>query len=319
MKLNRFVCLCSLILSVACVLFSVTGCEKEKNTVTEGKTYIYYVNKSETKLVPKEFKFKSDDPNEQIEECVKHLKLNTDNVEIVKAIPNEVTLKDYSMEDGVLSMMFDGDYMSMSRSREVLTRAAIVLTMTQIEKVSCVSFSVDGHPLTKENGEVYGNMSARDFADNLDKNQNNSHEDDFTIYFANSKGYALVPYKFKAEYGNNVSKEQFIINKLIEGPGEEPGYIRTMSENVTVISVKTMDNVCYVTFSENILTEQVTVPDELVIYSIVNSLSEISYIHKVQIIVVNEVDAVYHGTIPLSDPFSRNLDYVEKTEKKDEK
>ncbi|MBE5959267.1 MAG: hypothetical protein E7254_10470 [Lachnospiraceae bacterium] len=314
MTINRFVCLWSLILCMVCVFVSTTGCDKDTDSYKKNATYIYYVDKTETKLVPREYKVKAKNSKKQVEEVIGKLQLNTDNVDIVKAIPSEVTLKDYTLEDGVLSMAFSTDYLSMNRAREVLTRAAIVLTLTQLENVSYVSISVDGQPLTKSTGEVYGNMSAVDFADNLDNNQNGNHKDDFTIYFANSQGTKLVPFKFNADYGLNMSKEQFIINKLIEGPGEKQGYIRTLSENVNVVSVKTMDNICYVTFAENFLTEQVTVPDELVIYSIVNSLSELSYIHKVQVIVIGEVGATYHGTISLADAFTRNLDYVEKND-----
>lgn len=306
-----------LLTCIMCVVFlaqSLSGCQKENGTIEEGKTYIYYTDKKITKLVPEEYKIKADDEDGKVEELLKELQLNTDNVEILKAIPNGVEVSDYELEDGVLSLSFNVEYLSMSKPQEILTRAAVVFTMTQLPEVSYVSISVAGQPLTKSGGEVVGNMQASDFADNLDNNKEVSNTSVFTIYYANLLGTALLPYTFEAEYGSNISREQFIINKLLEGPGEEEGYLRTISNNVQVVNVQTIDNICYVTFGENFLTEQVSVPEHLVIYSIVNSLSEISYIHRVQIVVNGVADATYHGTVSLAEPFTRNLDYVEKEE-----
>lgn len=303
---------------IMCVAVTFLGCDKNKGEVEEGKTYIYYIDKKISKLIPKEYELNAKDEKKQVEELLGQLRQNTDDVEMTKAIPNEVGVEDYYLEDGVLSIMFDTDYASMKKPQEVLTRAAVVLTMTQLDAISYVSFSIAGQPLAGSDGEAVGNMQASDFADNLDSNKIINNTEDFTIYFANQQGTQLAAYDFEAEYGSNMSREQFIINKLIEGPAEEEGYVRTISANVQVVSVMSMDNICYVTFGENFLTEPSSVPDDLVIYSIVNSLSEISYIHKVQISVNGQTDAVYHGTISLSEPFTRNLDFVEKSEEKSE-
>lgn len=304
----------SFLLCISLIIMSFTGCGNETGEIKEGKNYIYYIDKKISKLVPKEYKINAKIENEQVEELLKQLRLNTDDVEISKAIPDGVGIDDYYLEDGVLSIYFDANYSSMEKAQEVLTRAAVVLTMSQLDGVSYVSFSVAGQPLAQSNGEAVGNMQAADFADNLDSNRIVNNIGNFTIYFANQQGTKLVKYDFEAEYGSNMSREQFIVNKLIEGPGEEEGYVRTIPGNVEVVSVMSMDNICYVTFGENFLTEPAGVSDDLIIYSIVNSLSEIPYIHKVQIAVNGHTDAIYHGAISLSEPFSRNLDYVEKSE-----
>ncbi|MBR3646618.1 MAG: GerMN domain-containing protein, partial [Lachnospiraceae bacterium] len=121
-------------------------------------------------------------------------------------------------------------------------------------------------------------------------------------------------YESKKEYNSATSKEQVIVNMLIEGPGEQEGYTRTVPANVEVVRVVTMDNVCYVTLGENFQTETTFVQDELVIYSIVNSLSELPYIHKVQISITGENGTKYHNKISLDEAFVRNLDYVEASE-----
>lgn len=312
-KSKKFIRL-ALFLCVVLMITSLTGCNSDNEGIEEGKTYIYYVDKDIKKIVPKEYEIKSQSEDEKLEELLEQLKLNTEDIDIIKAIPDEVRVDDYYLDDGVLVISFNSGYTSMKKEREVLTRAAIVMTLTQLSNISYVSFSVSGVPLAMSNGEIIGNMQASDFADNLNSNKRVYNTEKFTIYFANQSGSKLVKYDFEAEYSNDMSREQVVLNKLISGPGEEEGYTRTLPSNVQIVSVMTMDNICYITFGENFLTEAANVSDDLVIYSIVNSLSEMSYIHKVQISVNGQVDAIYHGTISLAEPFTRNLDYIEKSE-----
>lgn len=311
---NRVLRMFALLLCAVLMAMPLTGCDSDNEGIEEGKTYVYYVDKDIKKIVPKEYEIKAEGAEEQLDELLDRLKLNTDDIDVIKAIPDEVKVEDYYLDDGVLSISFSSDYTAMKKEREVLSRAAIVMTMTQLSNVSYVAFSISGVPLAMSNGEAIGNMQASDFADNLNSNKQVYNTEKFTIYFANQAGSKLVKYDFEAEYGNDMSREQVILNKLIAGPGEEEGYTRTLPSNLQIVSVMTMDNICYITFGENFLTEAATVPDDLVIYSIVNSLSEMSYIHKVQISVNGQVDAIYHGTISLAEPFTRNLDYIEKLE-----
>jgi germination protein M len=115
-----------------------------------------------------------------------------------------------------------------------------------------------------------------------------------------------------AKYGEK-SKEVFIVEQLIKGP-KEKGYTATLSSKIKIINVMTANNICYVDFDESFLTEQSSVSNTLVIYSIVNSLSELNEIHKVQISVKGDATLNYHDEISLAEPFIRNLDLIETAE-----
>ena len=58
------------------------------------------------------------------------------------------------------------EYKKLSPSSEVLVRAAIVRTMTQLEGISYVSVTVGGESLTDSLGNVVGPMTADLFIDN---------------------------------------------------------------------------------------------------------------------------------------------------------
>ena len=117
-------------------------------------------------------------------------------------------------------------------------------------------------------------------------------------------------------YTGEESKEEFIVKRLIEGP-DEKGYNRIFPKDIKLISVMTTDNICYVNFDSNFLTEQIVGSPELAIYSIVNSLSELNYVHKVQIMVNGNTNVSFKG-VKLDNAFIRNLDYIENETKEGE-
>jgi len=314
-RLYKYSRLMSLFLSFI-IAITFSGCDSnndsDKNQEMEG--YVYYINKGVTKIVQEEYEFASSDENDRIEELVEQLNMNTADVDVTKAIPDGVKVMNYSLEEGIFTIDFNSEYLEMSKTQEVLTRAAVVLTMTQLEGIGQVAFTVAGEGIKNSTGAAVGYMDATDFADNLDSNKTVYNTETFTIYFSNTAGTQLVPYVFEGEYSSNVSKEQYILNKLIEGPGDSEGYVRTVPETAKVSNVYINYNTCYVVLEESFLTAQTSVPDDIVIYSIVNSLSEIPYISQVHIRIKGAPDNMYHGTISLDEPFTMNLDIIAKEE-----
>jgi germination protein M len=102
--------------------------------------------------------------------------------------------------------------------------------------------------------------------------------------------------------------ETYVIKELIDGPKEQ-GYNRTLSEDTTLVSAVTTDGTCYVTFGENFEQLNAGINTQLTIYSIVNSLSELSYITKVRISINGNTADTYNG-VSLDQAFSRNLDIL---------
>lgn len=87
-------------------------------------------------------------------------------MEYRKPIPNDVEITKYSLDGALLTIYFDVDYLNMKEVEEVLCRAAVVRTMTQISGIDCVSFYVDEKPLTDVNGKMVGTMYAESFVEN---------------------------------------------------------------------------------------------------------------------------------------------------------
>ena len=198
----------------------------------------------------------------------------------------------------------------------MLIRAAVVLTLTQIESVDYVAFTVNDSALTRRDGTIIGNMQATDFVDNYGSDNNIVFSTRFILYYGNEDSSNLKECDVMENYTGEESKEEFIVKRLIEGP-DEKGYNRIFPKDVKLISVMTTDNICYVNFDSNFLTEQIVGSPELAIYSIVNSLSELNYVHKVQIMVNGNTNVSFKG-VKLDNAFIRNLDYIENETKEGE-
>ena len=198
----------------------------------------------------------------------------------------------------------------------MLIRAAVVLTLTQIESVDYVAFTVNDSALTRRDGTIIGNMQATDFVDNYGSDNNIVFSTRFILYYGNEDSSNLKECDVMENYTGEESKEEFIVKRLIEGP-DEKGYNRIFPKDIKLISVMTTDNICYVNFDSNFLTEQIVGSPELAIYSIVNSLSELNYVHKVQIMVNGNTNVSFKG-VKLDNAFIRNLDYIENETKEGE-
>ena len=100
--------------------------------------------------------------------------------------------------------------------------------------------------------------------------------------------------------------ERFIVEELILGPsGKVEGLYPTINPETKILGVTTQDGVCYVNFDSGFLTSVNNVQAETAIYSIVNSLTELGNVTKVQILVGGEVPAGYEKSV-----YERNLEYV---------
>ncbi len=304
-KISRIL---SLILILAMTI-SLFGCGEDKKDETSGM-YVYYINKAGDELTKEEFRVKSDNVNSQITDLLDALSKDGDDKENKAAVPESVIVNGFKLENGIITVDFNSEYNQLENQREVMCRAAVVLTLIQINAVDGIAFTVDDKPYEKVTGTKLGVMDASSFVSMLRGGDDQFARADFLLYFGNEEGSKLKKYELKnANYGNK-TKEEFIVDKLISGPNKD-GYTATLNKNIKLRSVSTSNNICYVDFDRSFLTERSGVLDEVCIYSIVNSLCELNDIHEVQITVNKNSDIVYHKKISLSEPLIRNLDLVE--------
>ena len=300
------------LLAFLCMLL-LAGCSNGKET---SKYNIEYLNKDKTGIAEMPYDASATTTDALIEEFFAALSSDPDNVEYRKPIPNDVEITKYSLDGALLTIYFDVDYLNMKEVEEVLCRAAVVRTMTQISGIDCVSFYVDEKPLTDVNGKMVGTMYAESFVENPGEQINTIQNTNLTLYFSNQAGDGLVKETRRVHYSSNISLEKLIMEQLLEGP-ESKNARSAIPSGTKLMSVSLVDGVFYVSFDENFKHQDYSVNEAIVIYSIVDSLSELSSISKVQISVNGDTSGVYRDSFKLADMYDRNLDYIAKTTESD--
>ncbi|MBD5485486.1 MAG: GerMN domain-containing protein [Lachnospiraceae bacterium] len=276
-----------------------------------GKVYnIYYVDNDETKTLAREYVSETEESQELLVELLGQLGEIPSKFEYKAPLASGFGLIGYTIDNGQITMNFDEHYKEMDRVREVLMRAAIVRTVTQVSEINYVSFMVQGEPLTDSSGNAIGTMSADLFIDNAGNEINAYEKVNLHLYFANEDGSGLVEENRRnVVYSSNISLEKLVVEKLIEGPMAEGAY-PTVNPETKVISVTIKDGICYVNLNEDFLNQPYNVSAEVTIYSLTNSLVELSNVNKVQISINGEANVAYRENVALSSVFERNLDLL---------
>ncbi|SHO51267.1 GerMN domain-containing protein [Anaerocolumna xylanovorans] len=300
----------SLALTFLVLLFGVLatgGCsERGKDSAkNQNGPFVYCIDQAETKIVQVNYTPKSKTKEDLVKEYLEALSVEPDDITLKRAIPDGLYVEKAVFSESGLSLKFNSAYNNLTGITEVLARACIIKTLCQIEGVDDVSFYVGGSPLTGLNGNPIGFKNEKDFIDG------SSAEDVYiTVYFANEKGNKLVPSDLKVSYDGNMQPiEKTIIGALMEGP-VEANMKKCIPDGTRLLKVTTKDGICYVDFNENFLNKVEGVKAEVVLYSVINSLDELSTVNKVQFTINGSTKKTFQEDIPFDGLFERNLDLI---------
>ena len=297
-----------LIIMTALFLLLFAGCDSSGEE-TDSRYHAYYLNKEKTKIVTEPYEPKHTDTSAMIEEMIGLISTDAGSVEYRKPLPDTVHIMDYTYDGSCLSLYFDEAYATMEVAEEVLCRVAIVRTMVQIPEVSCVAFYIGDSPLTDRNGNVVGLMTGESFVENPGEQINSIQTATMKLYFSSATGDGLVEETQEVSYISNISMEKLIMEHLLAGPKTE-GLVSAIPNGTKLVSVTTTNGICYVNLDEGFLNQVYEIQEPIVIYSIVDSLSELPTVNKVQISVNGNTTGVYRDSYALDTLYERNLDYV---------
>ena len=297
------------------LLSGMTGCAREEKE--DSGLLLYYLNEDLSSLsaLPypmKDGKSKADlSPQEMADDMLEQLATPSGDVRSIAPIQN-FTVTGTTLQNGTLTVFLSSDYEELETVREILTRAALVNTLCQIDGVDSVSFLCGDHPLTNEDGSVVTAMNSDMFIFNSGKEIMNYEKVRLHLYFANEDGDQLVDTYRNVVYNSNISMERLVVEQVLKGPNSDVVF-PTLNPAAKVLSVTTRDGVCYVNLDQAFLTEPYGVTSQVAIYSLVNSLTELSSVSAVQITIEGKTGKAFMDS-SLSSAFERNLSVVRKNE-----
>ena len=201
----------------AVILLSMGGCTKKKadNTVE-----VFCLNMDVTSSVPESYvlRSKNSDVDKQVDELLGRLQDKPEDSRLRKAIPDEVSVRGHDEKNYNCTVDFSKEYYDLTAAQEVLLRASVVRTLTQLDSISYVTFTVNSIPLVDSDDEIVGSMGADDFVENPGEQINTSVKETLTLYFADKDGTGLEKQTRVIHYSSNIALEKLVVEQLIEGP-----------------------------------------------------------------------------------------------------
>lgn len=209
---------------------------------------------------------------------------------------------------------------------EILGVGAFVNTLTQFDEIDEVKILVEGEELIGPSGKPRGWMKtfplqpqtqaqqARPSAAAPAKPAPSEVKRNVTLYFSNQEATAVVPETRTITVPGNMSQAAYIktiVNELIKGPRNNE-LRRTIPSEATVRSVVVKGSTAYVDFSSEMHSKHSggAAGESMTINSIVNTLTEVENITKVQITVEGNPLSIEH--VVMDKPMSRNASIIQK-------
>lgn len=131
-----------------------------------------------------------------------------------------------------------------------------------------------------------------------------------TLYFPNANADCVVPEKRQVELNEGSQIEKIIFEELQKGSMSNGGY-SVIPKGSKLLSIETKDGICQLDLSSEFIDNNPggTAYEAVLINSIVNSLTELTQVKKVQFLIEGEKREIYTHAI-FDIPFERNEDFI---------
>lgn len=197
-----------------------------------------------------------------------------------------------------LELSLGGNY---SKEENLLIMAAVTNTMFQLDEIGSIRITMNN----PEGDMVAGELFFRDTFYFYDYPvEDNYNKTNVEVYVASGDGASLEKTTVVMSAKPNTSLEESIVMHLA-ARGSIP-------QNTKVNSVSVNAGVCYLDLSADFAENMENVKSDVVVYSVVNSVTSINGIDKVQIFIDGENAGYYRKTVNIESPLVFNNELVEK-------
>ncbi len=294
---------CIAVICVARYMFDVFGNGIKK------ECELYFLNSEQTTLQSEirevRYKDSADLCIKVIDELIKGPKA----VGIKPILNNNVKFLTIDMNDNAnIITNFSGEFLTGDSSKDILRVYAVVKTLCSLSGIESVKVNVDGKDIIAPDGEVIGALKATDIKLVSDVNEGELHE--VTLYFTKQNTGKLYPEKRSIKITDQRPLAQHVVQELINGPKTQE-LVSCLSGASTLIGVTISDNKCYVDFKNGFISKN-SGSDEhklLAVYSIVNSLTELDSVGRVQFLIDGKRIEKF-GEIEMDKLFERNTGII---------
>ncbi|MBR1865036.1 MAG: GerMN domain-containing protein [Lachnospiraceae bacterium] len=310
------------VLLLLCVVF-LTACggqekpNEEEKALKSNQIYVYLADLDRTGLVSRVYTLDQENTlTQNVDSLVQYMAEVVSDEESQSPVPEGITYLENHLEQrrGRLEVSFEVAYDKVDADSMLFFKACITKTLLQLEGVDSISLSLtDVASTNEETATVVEYLDSDSFVLSFGKNSGYKQSGTIILYFANETGESLKEYRKVIEISNNTSLARIVVESLIEGP-EEDGYQATLSDATTIRNISVKDGICYVDLSDEFYNADNPLKNDVIVYSVVNSLVELPTISKVQFLKNGEKQPFFRETMEFDGIFERNLDLIEQEE-----
>lgn len=269
----------------------------------------YYLNPSTNKLEAEQ-RIIPDGENEAVIQSVLNQWLGIPkNKNLIATKPNNLSILDvvYISNTNCLEIEFSPEYYEMSPTGEVFFRTSFVWTMTDIHFISDVHIFVDGMELLASDGSPTGLLNRTNHVINPVISPEKVQTRMVKLYFSDDKTLGLVPEERIITVNPDLVLEKYLVEQLIAGP-TQAGHYPTIPPETKIRAVETDGDTCYVNLSSDFISKLTgdTAAERLAIYSIVNTLTEMPDVKKVQFLIESVKVDDFRGNHDLGSIFEKD-------------
>ncbi|MDR2183200.1 MAG: GerMN domain-containing protein [Clostridiales bacterium] len=221
--------------------------------------------------------------------------------------------------DNTLRITFSPSFNYIDPIEIIDARSSLVYTMTELDFVNQLEFFVGEYPMLDGDGEEFGfrsreNTALEDAIASVD-----IHTATVVLYFADEQMLALVPEERTITINPLEDIARFILDALLEGP-QTPGLYAAIPEGTTYNMVERTVDTIFVGFTQDFydsLSAGGSLLEEMMVFSLVNTLTEQPDIRRVQIFIDEapiQPDEYGNLHIDLSRPIDRDESLIQSNE-----
>ncbi|MBO5261125.1 MAG: GerMN domain-containing protein [Coprococcus sp.] len=276
--------------------------EYSDNEVGDSMLTLYYVNSDWTYLIPYATTVDSFASPEIIIDTIVTNLLDGQG-DMTGVAPKGMAYQRYAYDGkGTVSIIWSVDQEAATSYDVVLSKASFVKTLCQLDFVNVVVFEMAD--MVNDENVVREELTLESFAD---MNNLMSSQMEVDIYFPDSTGERLEIRKVTLDCSAKEPVYEQILSILKDG---YDGCVSPLNIDTRIENVWLDNTTCYVKFNKNFAKGKNGVEDNILVYSIVNSLVGLDHIDHVKISIDDKKGTNSLGDIDLSKKLVGDYSYV---------
>jgi germination protein M len=238
------------------------------------------------------------DPDLSLEQLLTLYLAGPESAQYTSPFPRDTAVESVQQTETCVEVVLSAEFSQLSGINRTIAEGCLTMTLDQLDGVETVEVYVSGE-FTQTDGHA-----AADYV--LADTGADDQEESIKLYFADSADRYLMSDLRSVVFSENETASVYVMQQLIAGPTDDQ-LQATMPEGTQLRSVTQENDLCTVDlsaeFRENMpRTEQA---ERMTVYSIVNSLTELEGIERVQILCEGQTLGIYRY-LDLSQPLVRD-------------